>query len=70
MLSDFLTLELYFGSQNSALYFEDLAQKYGTEQLKNAVNSGDIQCRSLCFGSDCGRVMAWLSEQGRHKAQS
>ena len=54
MLSDFLTLELYFGSENSALYFEDLVKKYDPKHLKKAIKSGDLQCRKLCFGKDCG----------------
>ncbi len=69
MLSDFLTLEVYFGSPNAALYFEDLIKNYGRKKAQRAIAAGDINCRSLCFGGH-PRLITWLSEQGRTKAQT
>ncbi|MEZ5815442.1 MAG: hypothetical protein R3E13_12105 [Alphaproteobacteria bacterium] len=69
MLSDFLALELYFGSPNAALYFEDLVKNYGRKKAENAIRAGDIKCRPLCLTGEPGHL-AWLSEQGRKKARS
>lgn len=68
MLSDFLMLEVYFGHQNSALYFEDLVKRYGKKPIERAIESGDLKTRTLYFGSDKGKTLAWLTEQGRSKA--
>jgi hypothetical protein len=68
MLSDFLTLEAYFGSPESALYFEDLSKRYGPVRIWQAVKEGDLICRTPKIGPDQGRLMAWLSDQGRKKA--
>ena len=65
MLSDFLTLEIYFGHENAALYCEDLAKRYGREQVKSALRDGDLQCRPVCGG-----VLAWLTLQGRQRAEN
>ena len=69
MLSDFLTLELYFGSEASALYFEELAHKYGPKRVLEALSAGDVHSRRLLLGPDAGRFIYWLSEQGRGKAR-
>ena len=70
MLSDFLTLEVYFGDHNAALYFEDLVKKYGKTRIQKAVERGDIHCRTIMDGPDRGRVLAWLSQQGRNEASA
>jgi len=72
MLSDFLTLEVYFGSHNAALYFEDLVKRYGRSRAEQAIRDGDLKCHPLCLGADHnqGRLLIWLSEQGRSKAQT
>ena len=72
MLSDFLTLEVYFGSPNAALYFEDLVKNYGQKRTQSAIDNGDIQCRALCNAKtqSTPRILTWLSEQGRIKAQN
>ena len=72
MLTDFLTLERYFGSPHAALRFEDLVKNYGRNKVSRAIRDGDIRCRPLCAAADAddGCVMAWLSEQGRLKAQT
>lgn len=68
ILSDFLTLESYFSSEESARFFEDISQKYGTEPLKKCIESGEIICRKVYIGPDQGRVMLFLSDKGRSKA--
>ncbi len=68
MLSDFLTLELYFGSPNAALYFEDLVKNYGRQKAERAIADGDVKCRPLRLNGRMRRL-TWLSEQGRSKAQ-
>ena len=68
MLSDFLTLEVYFGSHNSAMYFEDLVKRHGRDKILKAVKSGDLTCRTQCVGPEQGRTLTWLTEQGRQKA--
>jgi hypothetical protein len=70
MLSDFLTLEAYFGSTESALYFEDLSRRYSFAQIWRAVRAGDLVCCAPKIGPDQGRLLTWLSEQGRQKAMN
>ncbi len=70
MLSDFLTLEAYFGSESAALYFEELSQKYNTGRIWEAVQRGDLHCREIRLGPEKGRWIYWLSEKGRGKALS
>ena len=69
MLSDFLTLELYFGSEASALYFEELSRKYSPQRILDALHAGDVHCRRLVLGPEAGRSIYWLTEQGRRKAR-
>lgn len=40
------TLEAYFGSPESALYFEDLSRCYGPAKIWQAVQAGDLICRA------------------------
>ena len=67
MLSDFLTLEIYFGSEHSAQYFEDCAKRYGPKRLLKAIENGDLQCSIPCKR---GKLTMWLTTQGRQKALS
>lgn len=67
MLSDFLTLEIYFGSEQAAQYFEDLTKRYGPKRVEKAISRGDLQCSKTCMG---GKIVAWLTSQGRDKALS
>ena len=67
MLSDFLTLELYFGRSNGGLFYEDLLKHYGAGQIQTALKNGDIECRPVLLGPDCGRTLYKLSARGRAK---
>ena len=68
MLSDFLTLELYFGSENAAQFFEDLSKRHSPKDIESALQQGDLHCKTLLIGPDQGRNLYWLSAQGRQKA--
>ncbi len=67
MLSDFLTLEIYFGHDASAQFFEDLAKRYGKKSIEKAVQTGDLIQKKIAIGPDAGRDLIWLSEKGRQK---
>ncbi len=68
MLRDFLLLELYYGSVDSAQYLEDVVHRYGKESLEKARVCGDVVMRKMLLGPDRGRMVCWLSELGRDKA--
>ena len=68
MMHDFLLLEMYYGPADAAQYFEDVVKKHGRKNLEKARACGHIVMRTISVGPDRGRVMCWLSEQGREKA--
>ena len=70
MLSDFLTLEVYFGQLEAAQYIEDATLKYGRKTLDKAVQCGDLIKKRITIGPDAGRDLVWLSPQGRQKIRS
>ena len=47
MLSDFLTLELYFGTPEAALFFEDLSKRYNPKDIIKALTEGDLDYRII-----------------------
>ncbi len=67
MLSDFLTLEYYFGYEGSAQFLEDLSRKYGIDPVKKALKNGDLQQRQIALGPDRGRFLVWLSDKARQR---
>ena len=67
MLSDFLTLEAYFGYPESALFFEDITKHFTRSDIESAVQKGDLLCKTIDFGPDTGRTLYSLSQQGRQK---
>lgn len=67
MLSDFLTLEIYFGHESSAQFFEDLSRRHSPQKIYSAVKKGDLIRKTICIGPDEGRELFWLSAQGREK---
>lgn len=68
ILSDFLTLESYFSSQESAQMFEECAQKYGMDMIKKYIADGELTCRKIHIGPDAGKSLLWLTPKGREKA--
>ncbi len=68
ILSDFLTLELYFSNDESAQMFETCAKKYGVKRLKQCIAAGELSYRQIHIGPDAGKNLLWLTEKGRHKA--
>tara|TARA_R110002072_G_scaffold287170_1_gene452459 strand:- start:1385 stop:1606 length:222 start_codon:yes stop_codon:yes gene_type:complete len=69
MLSDFLSLEQYYGTQNAALYFEDVLSQYEEDAVFKALEQGYLIKKIMCIGPDCGRCLCWLSDDGRSYAQ-
>ena len=67
MLSDFLTLEIYFGHEASAQFLEDLSRKYGAPTIKKALRTGDLEHRKIQIGPDQGRLLVWLSDKARQR---
>jgi hypothetical protein len=68
MLADFLTLEIYYGRESGAMFAEEAARRYGSGALGRAVRAGDLTRRCVFCGPDCGRVLFWLTAQGRRRA--
>ncbi len=68
MLSDFLSLEQFYGVNDSAFYIEDLLRRYDLDSVRVALDSGLLIKKKICIGPDCGREMCWLSEKGREEA--
>lgn len=66
MLNDFFTIELYFGSPESAQIQEDLIRRYGYKPVHEALERGYLEAREIFCGPLRGRILCWLSEKGRH----
>lgn len=69
MLSDFLMLEEFFGRRAGALFIEDAARHYSEMSVKKAMLAGDVVGRRIVCGPDRGRLLLWLSHEGRKKAR-
>lgn len=70
MLSDFLTLEVYFGGTDSAQELEAAYHKYGRKMVQEALRTGDLTVSLPSGISKLAQPVCWLSEAGRKKAQS
>lgn len=70
ILSDFLTLEVYFSNEESARFFEDVSTRYGAAPLAKCIVAGELVCRRIHIGPDAGRALLWLTDKGRMRAQS
>lgn len=70
ILSDFLTLEVYFSHEESARFFEDMSMRYGVRPIEKCIKAGDLICKKIQIGPDKGRHMLWLSDKGRAKVQA
>lgn len=68
MLSDLLILEHYYGHPSCALFFEELARKYGVEAIRKALKAGHITARAVVVGPDAGRLLVGLTDLGRRRA--
>ena len=68
ILSDFLTLETYFSSEESAQFFEECSQKYGIAPVQKCIKAGELYAKRIEIGPDTGRTLLFLSEKGRTKA--
>lgn len=70
MLNDFFTIELYFGSPESAQVQEDLIRRYGYKPVREAIDKGYLNAREIFCGPMRGKILCWLSEEGRKQIQS
>ena len=68
ILSDFLTLEVYFDNDESARFFEECTHKYGISPVQKCLKAGELACRKIHIGPDSGKTLLWLTEKGRQKA--
>ena len=65
MLRDFYMLEDLFGADSAGVYLDEVLEHYAEEELRMAFETGYLQGRVICIGPDCGRVLCWLSHDGR-----
>ena len=70
MLSDFLLLEVYFGSADGAQDLEKAYRAYGRKAVQNALKAGDLVINTLRPLDGRVRPVCWLSDSGRQKAQT
>jgi len=68
ILSDFLTLEVYFDNHESAQFFEECSKKYGADLLNKYINRGALERRPIYIGPDAGRSLLCLTRKGREMA--
>ena len=68
MLSDFLLLEEYYETPQTAMFYEDLSRRYGAESLCKAIEAGYLVCKKVKCAQQ-RKIMFWLSESGRLKAR-
>ena len=68
MLSEFLLLERYFEKPDRMRCYEDLEEKYGTQDVQSALEAGYIACkRSYCSSIEASMYL-YLTDLGRHAA--
>ncbi|MCD8498027.1 MAG: hypothetical protein LRZ85_08110 [Alphaproteobacteria bacterium] len=65
MLNDFFMIEAYFGSPESAMLQEDMIRRYGYEPVAKALESGYLHSREIFMGPMRGKILCWLSDEGR-----
>ena len=65
MLSDLYLLEHYFEEPFSAVYEQDLVQKYGAEKTQAAISNGFLEYYRIPCGRGQERCVCRLSEKGR-----
>lgn len=70
MLTHMKQVEEFFGYQGAAQPIEHLARYFPVAAIKDAIKAGDLHAHVIdsCCG-ECGRVMVWLSDQGKEKAR-
>ncbi len=68
IVSDFYMLESFYGAPHAVQFYEDIARQYGVEPVRQAIRAGDVAFKKISCGPNAGRLLLWLSEQGRSKA--
>ncbi len=69
MIVELMSLETLHGYEETTFYMDEMIKYYAFEEIKHALEKGDIHARKIYIGPDCGRVLCWLSEKGRRKAE-
>ena len=64
MIKDLLLVTHYFESAGYAFYEEDLKDRYGAENIRDAIRSGLLEHRRIPCGKGRHRCVCWLSEKG------
>lgn len=70
MINDFLAIEQLYDRSETALYIDEVLLNYKEQDVTSAIQAGYIQTRTVCIGPNCGRVLCWLTEKGRCKANA
>lgn len=68
MLHDFFLIEAYFGAPEAAMAQEDMIRRYGPQTVRNALEKGYLCSREIFCGPLRGKVLHWLSDEGRRAA--
>lgn len=68
MLVDLYLLETYFEESCTAIYEDDLADKYGEEAVQDAIDSGILEHRRIPCQKGRTRCICKLSALGRMRA--
>ncbi len=64
MLEDLLSVHSYFGLNDSAFFEQDLKDKYGDSEVREAIQAGILEHRRIPCGSGRQRCVCWLSREG------
>ena len=70
MLVELYLLQTYFTEQFSAIYEQDLIDKYGRQPVQAAIRSGILEHRHIPCGRDRTRCVCRLSSQGIAEARA
>ncbi len=69
MLAELYLLQTYFAEHFSAVYEEDLVERYGREPVSLAIKRGILEHRRVPCGKGRQRCVCRLSEEGLKQAQ-
>ena len=64
MLEELLSVHSYFGLTEAAFFEQDLKDKYGDTEVREAILSGILEHRRIPCGSGRTRCVCWLSTEG------
>ncbi len=64
MLEELLSVHSYFGLTEAAFFEQDLKDKYGDMEVREAIHAGILEHRRIPCGSGRTRCVCWLSTEG------